>query len=236
LGWLNISCGLILQELRVNEEGLFLNRFRIVEPLARGGQGEIFVAEDKSEGELCILKVYDRSITEKEQARIIRLADLVGKLKHPGILCARECVFGASFSVVYPFIKGGALSVKAPSEGKFQEMKQVECYAIQMCHILDFLHGENIVHRDIKPDNFLFDEKGRVFLTDFDFAIFPRWDNYVTLFNKRVRCQGTSLYMAPEQFKSWSSPYQDGYLRICHFFVFSHLRAVSFWEEFRAAV
>ena len=69
----------------------------------------------------------------------------------------------------------------------------VKFYAAEMIVALEYCHKQGIVHRDIKPDNLLLDDKGHVHLTDFNVATYlPQDGSPLTSFS------GTVSYMAPE--------------------------------------
>ena len=65
----------------------------------------------------------------------------------------------------------------------------------EMSAALDFLKIKNIVHRDVKPENILLDEKGHCHLTDFNVATYLNKGCYLK------NMAGTKPYMAPEIFK-----------------------------------
>jgi serine/threonine-protein kinase len=67
--------------------------------------------------------------------------------------------------------------------------------AVQIACALDYAHRAGVVHRDIKPDNILFDEDGNVALTDFGIAT-ARFHGRLTAVG---RAMGTPHYMSPEQ-------------------------------------
>ena len=80
------------------------------------------------------------------------------------------------------------------NEEAFNE-EMVRFLCAEMAAALDYLKTKNIVHRDIKPDNILLDEKGHFHLTDF---------NVATYLNNGCRLRnmaGTKPYMAPEMFQ-----------------------------------
>jgi serine/threonine protein kinase len=75
-----------------------------------------------------------------------------------------------------------------------------EAFAIvpKICEALQFAHDEGIVHRDVKPENILIDNKGRVKIADFGIAkIIGKNDDYSLTGTRHAL--GTPNYMAPEQ-------------------------------------
>ena len=96
--------------------------------------------------------------------------------------------------LVMPFLGGGCLADDLmrdrtiPAERAAFIASQVSC-------ALDYAHRHGVIHRDVKPDNVLFDDDGNAMLTDFGIA--------TAHFHGRLtaggRAMGTPHYMAPEQ-------------------------------------
>ncbi|KAJ3223721.1 hypothetical protein HDU81_008993 [Chytriomyces hyalinus] len=74
------------------------------------------------------------------------------------------------------------------------EERVVKVWAIEIASAVQYLHSNNIVHRDVKPDNVLLDEKGHAHLTDFNIAV--NIDKSSILKSR----SGTMAYLAPEVF------------------------------------
>eukprot|EP01103_Thecamoeba_quadrilineata_P019467 TRINITY_DN789_c1_g1_i5.p1 TRINITY_DN789_c1_g1~~TRINITY_DN789_c1_g1_i5.p1 ORF type:complete len:227 (-),score=25.56 TRINITY_DN789_c1_g1_i5:907-1587(-) len=92
--------------------------------------------------------------------------------------------------MVVDFMSGGDLRYHLSRIQKFPE-DHVRFYASQMVLALEHLHGRGIVHRDIKPDNLLLDEKGYCHLADFNISA-------KSIKNGLTGRSGTPRYMAPE--------------------------------------
>ena len=94
--------------------------------------------------------------------------------------------------MVLDLMLGGDLKFLLRKTGRMPE-EWVKFYAAEMIVALEYCHKQGIVHRDIKPDNLLLDEKGHVHLTDFNVATYlPQDGSLLTSFS------GTVSYMAPE--------------------------------------
>jgi serine/threonine protein kinase len=90
---------------------------------------------------------------------------------------------------LFEYICGGELFSFLRQQIRFS-VDSVKFYACQMVLAIEFLHGKDIVYRDIKPENILIDRKGNLKLTDFGFA--------KVLTGKTYTMCGTPEYMAPE--------------------------------------
>jgi serine/threonine-protein kinase len=93
-----------------------------------------------------------------------------------------------------PYYAGGSLA-DLLSRRKTVSAQTAASVGAQVAVALDYAHRHGVVHRDIKPDNILFDEDGNVALTDFGIAT-ARFHGRLTASG---RAMGTPHYMSPEQ-------------------------------------
>lgn len=116
------------------------------------------------------------------------------KINHPNI----PKIFGVGFDsdtvVVEEFIEGKSLR-QLMDEGKAFSKRQIKSIAKQVVSAMAELHGCNIIHRDIKPDNIIINGSGHVWLIDYDIARIWRGD-----IRKDTESRGTFGYAPIEQF------------------------------------
>ncbi|XP_038599972.1 serine/threonine-protein kinase 32C isoform X2 [Tachyglossus aculeatus] len=98
--------------------------------------------------------------------------------------------------MVVDLLLGGDLRYHLQQNVQFTE-ETVKVYICEMALALDYLRSQHIIHRDVKPDNILLDEKGHAHLTDFNIATIIRDGERATAL------AGTKPYMAPEIFHSF---------------------------------
>jgi serine/threonine protein kinase len=127
--------------------------------------------------------------------RFRREADVASRLRHPHIVPVTDYVEtrDTAFSVM-PYFSGGSLA-DIMIENHGLPSLRVATAVGHIAKALDYAHRHNIVHRDVKPDNILFDEDGHALLTDFGIM--------AASFHSRLtnpgRAMGTPHYMSPEQ-------------------------------------
>ena len=141
-------------------------------------------------------------------------AELMSQLNHPNIISIKEFGYYAdpyhknsSYFIVMDYIEGkDILQILKPYRNKGMSLEFFFQVAIQMAKALDYTHGKNIIHRDIKPHNILVehqdhgDENIYCKLIDFGVATLGEVTNYIGGDKAHVldKVVGTPLYMAPE--------------------------------------
>ena len=144
------------------------------------------------------------------------IMQILKNLRHPNIvrafggLCEDDQRFYAM-----ELVPGGTLRELLKQQIRFPWEQAVE-YAIQMCAALSCAHEQGVIHRDVKPGNFLVTKKGMLKLSDFGLATVAASAKITT----DGRTAGTFQYMAPEQIRGRPvpSPQTDLYALGCVLF------------------
>ena len=178
------------------------DEYEILEELGRGGMAIVFKARERQLERDVAIKVlpfslaFDKEFVERFQ----REARTSAKLEHPSIIPIYRV--GKSGRVIYfvmKFLRGKPLSSVLAARGTLPpaEIRQV---LVQVTRALAFAHKSGIVHRDIKPDNIMFDEHGLAVVTDFGIAKAASGGK-LTGTGMSI---GTPHYMSPEQARAQS--------------------------------
>src|SRR5213596_1451522 len=188
-----------LTELELVREQL-KDEYEILDELGRGGMAIVFKAREKQLEREVAIKVlpfslaFDKEFVERFQ----REARTSAKLEHPSIIPIYRV--GKSGRVIYfvmKFLRGKPLSSVLTARGSLPpaEIKKI---LAEVGRALAYAHKKEIVHRDIKPDNIMFDEHGHAVVTDFGIAKAASGGK-LTGTGMSI---GTPHYMSPEQAKA----------------------------------
>ncbi len=174
-----------------------IGRYEVESELTQGGMGVIFLARDPYIQRQVVIKVlmYSRMLDEVYREFFQREAELIAALEHPAIVP----VYDFGWHGQQPYIV-----MRYMSEGSLDDrLKQGELKLTEAAHILkrvsealDAAHARNIIHRDVKPSNILFDSTGEAFLSDFGIA-----KSKTIVDDDGEWLVGTPAYMSPEQVK-----------------------------------
>jgi serine/threonine protein kinase/formylglycine-generating enzyme required for sulfatase activity/dienelactone hydrolase len=181
----------------IYESGQMLaGKYRIIEPVGKGGMGIVYKAEDTRLERVVALKFLPSGLMEDAEARerFIREARAAAALSHPHI-CT---VYEINGSEQEPFIAMefiGGRSLKQRIAGKRLTQAEAVDLAVQLAEGLEEAHKKGIVHRDIKPGNIMLTERGQAKITDFGLAKVLGG----SLITKQATTMGTVAYMSPEQ-------------------------------------
>jgi len=188
--------------------GKTLGHYEILEPLGKGGMGEVYRARDtKLDRDVAIKVLPEDFATDQDRlARFEREAKLLAALNHPHIATIHglEEDRGLRF-LVMELIDGTSLTQKFRS-GPLPASDAL-MIAAQVAQALEAAHREQIVHRDLKPDNVLLTSDGQVKLVDFGIAKESEAGRAlaateeVTNLTATGTIVGTPTYMSPEQIR-----------------------------------
>ncbi len=180
--------------------GKRLGAYQVLKELGRGGMGVVYQARDRGLRRLAAIKVlpsdftHDRSLVD----RFLREARACARLNHPNIVT----VFGVgkldeTYFIAMEYVEGQSLDELIKSEAPLDVRKALEITR-QAADALAAAHEEDIIHRDIKPQNIMIDRSGRVKVMDFGLASVQTESMTLTAAGTTL---GTPQYMSPEQWK-----------------------------------
>ena len=187
--------------------GRTLSHYKILQKLGSGGMGDVYLAEDHELGRQIALKVLPPDLAESEErrSRFQREAKAVAALNHPHIVTVHsfEESEGVHF-ITMELVRGKTLSEVIPRKGlslaKFFEI------AIPLADAVAAAHEKGILHRDLKPDNLMLSDEGRLKILDFGLAklkpeagVSGISEQPTNARTEEGRIVGTVAYMSPEQ-------------------------------------
>ncbi len=192
----------LLSNFYMPEPGTFIGKYELLEQIGVGGMSIVFKAQDKALNRLVAIKfLLPQSNTETiNLLRFQQEARAASSLEHPNIVKIYDFSTtseGIPF-LVMSYLDGVSLADAIKIEGSLPISRWLSIM-IQACDALEHAHQNGIIHRDIKPGNFvLAQEKGTEVLKLVDFGIAKNSFDDMSL-TKTGDVFGSPLYMSPEQ-------------------------------------
>ena len=182
------------------------DRYRILEPIGRGGMGIVYKVEHVRIGKLLAMKVLRGELSRNTELvrRFKREALTVSRLQSPNTVQVFD--FGVSEGLTYlvmELVHGESLSQALQTAGPMSSARLGKI-VIQVCTSLAEAHRKGIVHRDIKPDNIMLlaADSGADVAKVLDFGLAKLREAEGTHeVTQRGMILGTPYYMAPEQIR-----------------------------------
>jgi len=178
--------------------GQSVGRYHITEILGKGGMATVFKAFDTRLDRYVAIKFIRSDAVSKEMflKRFEREAKALASLSHPNIVKIHD--YGTHEGMPYlvmEYIPGGTLKERMGNPMPPQAAARL---ILPIAQTLDYIHRQNIIHRDVKPANFLMTENGVPMLSDFGIAKMVEQSETSPLTGTGTGI-GTPEYMAPEQ-------------------------------------
>lgn len=130
-------------------------KYTCIKELARGGMGTVYLAEDTELNRQVAIKVLStEEISDDLRRRMIREAQIIARLEHPGIVPVHDVGVLPDGRVFYAmkFVRGVRLDEYAANTSSTKErLRKFQA----VCDAVAFAHAHGVIHRDLKPQNIM---------------------------------------------------------------------------------
>src|ERR1051325_288993 len=130
-------------------------RYTFVKELGRGGMGTVFLAEDKELDRLVAIKVLNTTaVTDDLRQRMMREAQIIARLEHPGIVPVHDIgtLPDGRFFYAMKYVRGSRLDEYAGDGASLNDrLRKFQA----VCDAVAFAHAHGVIHRDLKPQNIM---------------------------------------------------------------------------------
>ena len=145
-------------------------KYTSVKELARGGMGTVYSAEDRELNRLVAVKVLNTpDVTEDLRQRMIREAQIIARLEHPGIVPVHDVGTLPDGRIFYAMklVRGSRLDEYAAHGASLNDrLRKFQ----SVCDAVAFAHAHGVIHRDLKPQNIMIGSFGEVLVLDWGVA------------------------------------------------------------------
>lgn len=173
-------------------------RYEIIEQVGVGGMSYVYKAFDSKKKHIVAIKMLKEELAiDEEFVKKFKSEALACKdIKQENVITAYEVVDeGSMHYIVMEYIEGTTLNKYIKQKGKLSNEETISI-SIQVAKGIQAAHNKGIIHRDIKPQNIVINDNGKVKITDFGIA------RAITSTTKNISVIGTVHYISPEQVRN----------------------------------
>lgn len=169
--------------------------YKIVAHIGSGGMGDVYKGYHPGLNRVAAIK----TLHQKDGAeRFKNEAYIQASVSHPNIARLYDYVItGSTPCIIMEYVEGEALNTYLQKKGRLAS-EECEAILLQIVSALNYLHQKDIIHRDIKPQNFKIERGETIKMLDFGIAK----NKYTPKLTQQGFVVGTTEYMAPEQFQN----------------------------------
>jgi tetratricopeptide (TPR) repeat protein len=220
---------------------LLHSRFKVIEPIGRGGFGKTYLAEDTHKlSDRCVVKqlAYQGEGTRTVQQKVVQLFEQEAKQLQqlgenpqiPTLLAYFE--EDGYLYLVQQFVEGNNLLKQLETHGKYGEEK-IRQLLLDILPILEYVHNQGTIHRDIKPENIMLRRKDNKAVL-IDFGVSKLMSQTVVTGASIGTSLGSHGYSPPEQIKEGRAVYASDLFALgatC-FHLMSGIHPFHLWADY----
>ena len=189
--------------LHGDASSLRIGQYTVLDRIGAGGMGTVYKAKHRKMNRVVAIKTLTSDASRKAtfRSRFEREVQMIAQLNHPNIVMAYDAGEWADAPfLVMEFIKGRDLATEVEQDGPLSIVEAV-LTTLQAARGLGSAHANGLVHRDVKPANFLRDHSGVVKVADLGIACVPdaEIDDAFESLTVAGNFLGSAAYAAPEQ-------------------------------------
>ena len=190
--------------MKLLETGGRFGDYIVEKLLGKGGMGAVYLLRSAAGGRYAVKIMIppEGELAEREfRKRFAREAYFAMKIRHRNLIAVYDVGEDPETGLCYiimDYVSGGNLTGLLHERGRLGIGEAVEL-AVQIASALNLAHEFGVVHRDLKPDNIMFDADGVPKLSDLGIAKFADDSSTATSVTSTGIVMGTPAYMAPEQ-------------------------------------
>jgi len=182
---------------KITKKHAIIGNYKLLKTIEKGKFGVVKLAKHIMTGEKVAIKVIDK-LQQKQRTfeEMLREVEIMKRLDHPNIIKVLQTIDTENnFYIIMEYASNGDLFRRLDA-GRMDEKEALERFkqilsAVNYCHV-----QKNIMHRDLKPDNVLFDSQNNIKIADFGLS-----EEFIPGEKLNTFCVGTPEYMAPEVFQ-----------------------------------
>lgn len=181
----------------INKGIIFLQRYEIIEPIGQGGMSTVYKGKDQKLGRFVAIKVLKQEYSDnKEFVEKFRVeAQAAASLSHENIVNVYDVGEEENLHfIVMEYLEGQTLKQYIRQKDKLSEAETLKI-AAGICKALIHAHTHHIIHRDIKPQNIMIMNNGKVKVADFGIARVATGETI----KQTESLSGSVYYISPEQ-------------------------------------